>query len=872
MKSSNVIRNEFIEFFRSKDHNIIKSASVIPQDDPTLLFTNAGMNQFKSYFLGLEKPVFSRIADTQKCIRVSGKHNDLEEVGKDNYHHTFFEMLGNWSFGDYYKKDALRFAWELLTEVWKIPKDRLWATVYKKDSEALKLWKEVTDIDPERILKFGEKENFWEMGSTGPCGPCSEIHYYKGDHPENQKAEGVNSGDPHYIELWNLVFIQFDRDEKGVLTELPQKHVDTGAGLERIVAVLQNKHSNYDTDLLRPIIDKISEFTGIAYTEEGGMAHRVIADHVRMLSFAIADGGMPSNEGRGYVIRRILRRASRFARKLNVHTAFIYRLTDVVEDIYRGIYPEISEHKEHIEKVIKAEEETFSATLDRGLDHFERIITQLQGEKLAVISGPDIFKLYDTYGFPFDLTRLLAEEKGFQIDEDGFYGEMDKQRLRARANLAFDAKIAEEDKQWTIVSEGEDSVFIGYDSTKYKARIRRYYIENEKVHVILDKTPFYAESGGQVGDKGTLTADDVAIEIENTIRVNQAIIHIGMITHGVIGKEAEVMAEVHDSRIQETQLNHTATHLLQAALRQVLGVHVHQAGSHVAPESLRFDLTHYSKISSDELREVERIVNARIRENIEVKTFVQDYEEAKKAGAMALFGEKYDKIVRVVKIEGFSQELCGGTHVKRTGDIGLFKIVSESSVAAGIRRIEAITGRAALEYSIANESIVEELEKVLSVPRQNLASRVQDLISDHRAIEKKLKKEQASGVEDIVSAEIADAKSFGDLKVFTRMFENKSMDDLKSIGDIVRNALQEGVGVLASVSEDKPLVVVVVTDLAIKNYDLKAGAIVKELGKILGGGGGGQPHLATAGGRFPDKIEAAFSRVYQLVEEKISKN
>ncbi|RKY55792.1 MAG: alanine--tRNA ligase, partial [Candidatus Neomarinimicrobiota bacterium] len=726
-----------------------------------------------------------------------------------------------------------------------------------------------TDIPSKRILRFGEKHNFWEMGNTGPCGPCSEIHYYIGNTPEKQDIKKINAGDPEYIELWNLVFIQYDRDKNGILHNLPARHVDTGAGLERIVAALQCKRSNYDTDLFTPLIKKISEITGFKYSEENGIAHRVIADHVRMLTFSIAEGGMPSNEGRGYVIRRVLRRAARFGRMLNMHIPFIFQLVEPLTEIYGDIYPEILERKIHIQKVIKNEEESFSEILDRGLELFSIVTEKLESENRKVIPGHDVFKLYDTYGFPFDLTALLAEEKGFNIDENGFFSEMEKQRKRARSVVSFQMNKKYSIDKWTIMTEGNDSEFVGYEFEDSKATIRRYLIDGDKIQIILDKTPFYAESGGQVGDTGTITGKDFSINIENTFKSNDSIIHSGVFKKGKIRNNPEAFAEIDKERRQKIKLNHTATHLLHSALRKVLGAHVHQSGSLVSPQRLRFDLTHFLKMSSEELKEVEDIVNRKIRENIKVAIQNKDYEEAKKSGAMALFGEKYSDIVRVVTIDDYSKELCGGTHVKRTGDIGYFKIISESSVASGIRRIEAVTGEAAIEEAMRCEKIVSNLEKITNVSRDKLEDKVERLVKDIKTLNKELEKQSKIGLEFQIKEEINNSPSVGELKIFTQQFDSKSIDELKRIGDIVRSNLNEGVGVLATVNKNKPLITVVVADSTIRKYGIKAGDLVKTLGKILGGGGGGRPHMATAGGKYPEKIPEVFEKIYQLIKDKI---
>ncbi|MFH1213575.1 MAG: alanine--tRNA ligase [Candidatus Neomarinimicrobiota bacterium] len=869
MKTANDIRREFLEYFASNGHKIMRSAPVIPQNDPTLLFTNAGMNQFKSIFLGQENIEYSRVADSQKCIRVSGKHNDLEEVGKDTYHHTFFEMLGNWSFGDYYKAEAIQMAWKLFTEIWKFPPERLWATVYRDDKEALAAWHDMTNIDSSRILCFGEKENFWEMGETGPCGPCSEIHYYTGSSPDRQFSEKINTGDPEYIELWNLVFIQYDRDKSGQLNPLPLKHVDTGAGLERIVAALQGKHSNYDTDLFMPIIDQIAALTGKPYIEETGMPHRVIADHIRMLSFAIADGGLPSNDGRGYVIRRILRRAARFGRMLEMHEPFIFRLVDAVIEVLGKTYPEIVERRTHIQQVIQAEEKSFGETLDRGLEVFAKIKDKLlkTGEKM--IPGAEVFKLYDTFGFPIDLTRLLADEAGLDVDESGFISEMTQQKERARAAVTFQADDFLENKQWQILTTGVDSEFIGYDQNETQSVIRKYLLEDDKVHLILDKTPFYAESGGEVGDIGIIESKDFSVEINDVRKINSTIVHSGNLVKGTAINSASVSAVVDETANLQIRANHTATHLLQAALRRILGDHVHQSGSLVTPERLRFDFTHFTKVTKEEIEAVEDIVNSEIRANISVSIEQKDYNAARQSGAMALFGEKYGDIVRVISVADFSQELCGGKHVKRTGDIGCFKIVSEAAIAAGVRRIEAITGAAVMTIARESDRILEQVAGQLGVNRAQIVPRITKLMADVRSLEKQVSRQKENSFEQEISELMEKAESIGELKIFTYQAKVSNLDELKKIGDFVREKIKNGIGVIAGVIDNKPNIAVVVADHTIQQFGLKAGEIVRELGKILGGGGGGQAHIATAGGRFIEKIPEAFQAVVPLVKSKI---
>ncbi len=674
--TANQIRQQFIDFFKEKKHTFVPSAPVIPQDDPTLLFTNAGMNQFKDVFLETGSRPYTRAVNSQKCIRVSGKHNDLEEVGHDTYHHTFFEMLGNWSFGDYYKKEAVAWAWELLTEVWKLPKDKLYATVYTDDDEAEEYWRKETDINPDHILRFGEKDNFWEMGNTGPCGPCSEIHIDLGpercDKQEQEHTCFVNGDCGRYIELWNLVFIQYNRDEKGKLHPLPKKHVDTGAGFERLVAVLQNKDSNYATDVFTPLLDEISRITEVNYRQsDEKAAFHVIADHVRMLTFSITDGGLPSNEGRGYVMRRILRRAARYGRKLNISEPFIYKIVPKLVEIMGEAYPELKERQEHVMKVIQAEEEHFNRTLDRGLEIFERIKKDLQKKKQNVIPGREVFKLYDTYGFPVDLTRILAEESGLTLDMDGFEKEMEAQRNRARAASRFEMQSSDSEA-WVVLNEGPDSHFVGYDDLAVETHIMRFLVSENDIRLVMRDTPFYAESGGQVGDKGVISGEGFKLPVIDTQKDGDHIIHICNKIDDFMPQTDKVLAEVVSFKRQNTATNHTATHLLHAALRKVLGDHVQQAGSLVEPERLRFDFTHFEKVSAEQIAEIEKIVNRKIQENIALEIRQEKFDEAKKKGAMALFGEKYGDVVRTVAVPGFSLELCGGTHVKATGDIGAF--------------------------------------------------------------------------------------------------------------------------------------------------------------------------------------------------------
>jgi len=697
MKTSREIRQDFFNFFESKSHRIVPSAPVIPHGDPTLLFTNAGMNQFKDVFLGYGKRDYRRAADTQKCIRVSGKHNDLEEVGVDTYHHTFFEMLGNWSFGDYYKAEAIEWAWELLTQVWGLPKERLHATVYRTDDEAFEIWKSY--LPESQIHRFDEKDNFWEMGETGPCGPCSEIHFDRT--PDLSGGKLVNAGVPEVIEIWNLVFIQYNRRADGSLEDLTAKHVDTGMGFERICAVLQSKDSNYDTDVFMPLINKIVDLSGKKYdgglTDPDSIAMRVIADHTRTLSFAIADGAMPGNEGRGYVLRRILRRGCRFARNLGFHEPVIYKLVEVLIDSMGDVFPELVSQRTTIERVIKGEEESFLVTLDRGIEIFENLARSIPTG--AKVSGNDAFQLYDTFGFPLDLTELLAREKGLGVDTDGFTKNMDAQKERSRK--ARKTGTMEID----IPQLDFSTEFTGYNETVSEAIA--LYIDSNKI--VLDKTPFYAESGGQVSDTGTLVLAGESYDVLDVIRSGDAVIHITDRDIEPLVGEA-VLAKVHSSRRRDTMRNHSATHLLHEALRQVLGDHIKQAGSLVAPEYLRFDFNHFEKVSSEDISRIETIVNERILESIRVGTEIMKLDEISKNSKVRMFfGDKYGDVVRVVTMDPkFSIEICGGTHVSNTSEIGMFKIVSESSIAAGIRRIEAVTGRGVREFIHSLERKIED--------------------------------------------------------------------------------------------------------------------------------------------------------------------
>jgi alanyl-tRNA synthetase len=862
--TSKEIRNQFLEFFKNKEHKIVQSAPVVPYDDPTLLFTNAGMNQFKDVFLGQGKRDYTRAADTQKCIRVSGKHNDLEEVGQDTYHHTFFEMLGNWSFGDYYKKEAITWAWELMTEVWKLPKERLWATVYRTDDEAFEIWKNETDIDDSHILRFDEKDNFWEMGETGPCGPSSEIHINLSDNLED--ASLVNAGNPLCIELWNLVFIQNLRDADGTLHELPQKHIDTGMGFERVVAVLNGKSSNYDTDIFVPLLEAIANLTGKKYEGENEAPMRVIADHIRTLTFAIADGAIPGNEGRSYVLRRILRRAARFGRKLGLNEPFMYKLVDVVIDEAGGgmgeVFPEIKSNRESIKKVIRSEEESFNLTLDRGIVLFEEIVANSGDNK--IISGRDVFKLYDTYGFPVDLVELMARERGFGVDIKGFDELMNEQKNRARESTkkkiagSYDVEGIENELD---LENRVETKFVGYEKLESNSEILDVAVKEKNAFILLNETPFYAESGGQVSDKGSIIVDQSNLEVLRVLKIKGRIIHVVEITAQIeLRKGITVTAKVDKEHRWDVMRNHSATHFLHATLRKVLGTHVKQAGSHVSAERLRFDFTHFAKLTEEEKTEIEKRVNHAIRENIELTHHRNiPFEDAKKMGALMFFGDKYGDKVNVVQFGDYSVEFCGGTHVQNSSQLECFKIIQETSVASGVRRIEAVTGKGAELYLLQKES---ELKSAFD--------KIEALTDEKKKLEKKIAEleiqNKIGGLDEVLKTR-AEVES---VSIYKGEVNAASMDELKSIADELREKIKTGVGVLISPIGEKVGIVAVVSDDLIKEKKLMAGKIVGQIAKIVGGGGGGRPHLATAGGKDIAKIPEALNGVEEIIKSFLS--
>ena len=866
MMDSATIRRKFLEFFESKGHQIVPSAPLVLKNDPSLLFTNSGMVQFKDYFLGNSIPKYKRVADTQKCLRVSGKHNDLEDVGLDTYHHTMFEMLGNWSFGDYFKKEAIGWAWELLTEVYQLPKDRLYASVFGGDNgdglpvdeEAKELWK--LYLPEDRILHGNKKDNFWEMGEAGPCGPCSEIHIDLRPEAEVKKKPGrelVNNDHPQVVEIWNLVFIQFNRLSSGALEPLPDKHVDTGMGFERLCMAIQGKTSNYDTDVFRPLMDFIALHANVKYGNDTktNIAIRVMADHVRAVSFAICDGQLPSNTGAGYVIRRILRRAVRYGFSyLNFKEPFLYRLVPLLALQLKEVFPELHQQSDYVSRVMLEEEHSFLRTLEKGLKRIESIKS---------INGEQAFELYDTFGFPFDLTSLIARERGLTVDEAGFQVEMAKQKSRSKA------AAVKEIGDWVLLGDEGKSEFIGYDQLTATSRIikfRRVKQKNKELfHLVLDKTPFYAESGGQVGDIGVIESANEKVWVIDTKKENNLIIHL---TESLPEKlEGEFYVSVNESKRRLTMNNHSATHLLHAALRQVLGKHVEQKGSLVNEKILRFDFSHFAAMTDAELAKVESIVNEKVRENIPLNEQRNvPIAQAKSVGAMALFGEKYGEFVRVITFDPkFSVELCGGTHIKATGNIGLFKIISESSVAAGVRRIEAVTAEGAQEYVNGALALLGEVKTLLKNPKDTAAS-VQSLIEEKHVLEKKLEvfqQERSNQIKDELVRKAV--KSNGHTLILEKV-SVPSADALKNIAYGLRNQFDDLLMVLAADIDSKPQVAVMIGEKLEATKKFHAGNMVKELAKEIDGGGGGQPFFATAGGKNLNGLDAVLEKARALIK------
>ena len=876
MTSGNEVRKSFLDYFAKLDHTIVRSASLVPEKDPTLLFTNAGMVQFKNVFLGVEKLPYVRAANSQKCLRISGKHNDLEAVGRDTHHHTFFEMLGNWSFGDYYKAEAIEWAWELLSKEWGLPKDKLWATVFRDDDESAQLWLKISGLPLERVRRFGEEDNFWEMGETGPCGPCSEIHLDRGPEACDMKGQlghicQVNGDCGRYIELWNLVFIQYNRHEDRSLSELPAKHVDTGMGFERITAVLQGVLSNYDVDFMRDLITTTEEIAGRPYGMDpnADISFRVIADHARAISFLIADGVMPSNEGRGYVLRRLLRRGARHGRLLGLKDPFLFRIAATVAKVMGGAYPELRTEEQRIQQVIQAEEERFGETLEKGLVMLEEATAKLKQQKETVLPGDIAFRLYDTYGFPLDLTEDILRADQMAVDQAGFETLMEKQRSRgreAREQTQIDARV-QLDRPVRFIGynhlEGESNVLAIYGNGVGKQEA----VEGEEVDLFTAETPFYGESGGQVGDRGTIqTARGDILEIIDTQHPTpQLTAHRGRIKKGRFQVGDAVHLVVDAKHRQRTMFNHSATHILHAVLRKELGEHVRQAGSLVAPDRLRFDFNHTGSIPEEKLALIETHVNQRIREDASVSIQETNFDDAIRQGALAFFGDKYGDRVRVVKIGDFSTELCGGTHVHRSGEIGIFKLHFEGGVAAGVRRVEAFTGEGALDLIRAYEQRLKEIGELVRTSADDAVDKVKKLLERQRELEREIEKLRGEFGKNQIAELLAKRQNIDGVSVLITQVDGIDAKQLREIADQLKERLGSGVLVLASVGDKNVNLVASVTQDLVRRYH--AGNIIKELAPMVGGGGGGRPDFAQAGGKEPAKLGAALKRAEEILRQ-----
>ena len=866
MKSAD-IRDAFLNYFGDKQHQIIPSSSLVPDNDPTLLFTNAGMVQFKDVFLGADKRGYNRAVSSQRCVRAGGKHNDLENVGYTARHHTFFEMLGNFSFGDYFKRDAIFYAWEFLTTVLELPKERLWVTVHISDDEAADIWINEIGVDPARLSRLDE-DNFWQMGDTGPCGPCTEIFWDHGDHIPGGPPGSPDDELDRYIEIWNLVFMQFERDAAGNMTPLPKPSIDTGMGLERVAAVMQGVHNNYDIDLFQSLIKAAAKATGCKDLQDNSL--KVIADHIRSCAFLVVDGVEPSNEGRGYVLRRIIRRALRHGYNLGASGSFFYKLVKALGKVMGEAYPELVKDGQHISDVIKKEEEQFARTLDKGMGVLEAALSALTGTELP---GTLVFQLYDTYGFPTDLTNDIAREKGFTLDMKGYEACMEEQRTRARAASQFNLDHTE-----SIRVEGSTE-FCGYDGTELASTIIGLYTEGEAVQsaskgtdvvVILDKTVFYAESGGQVGDTGVISKGSAKIAIADCRKVGNHHIHIGHIVSGEFAIGDEVEGQVDQTLRQATALNHSATHLLHEALRQVLGDHVKQKGSLVDSERLRFDFSHGEAVSPEQIRKIEHIVNSEVLKNTEVTTAVMGMEDAKAKGAMALFGEKYGDSVRVVSIGAeFSVELCGGTHVSRTGDIGLLKVSGETSVAAGVRRIESVTGMKALEFCDNQQDSITDIASIVRGSRTTVGDKVQGIVDENRRLQKDIEKLKNKLANAAGSDLMADLRQINGVGVLATVVDGADAKSLRGVGDQVRSKIQSGVFFLAAIEGEKAALVAGVTSNLTGH--IKAGDLLKFVTSQVGGKGGGRPDMAQGAANSIENLPAALESVYEWVEENLSK-
>ena len=869
MKSTAQLRQAFLDYFSQKDHQLVSSSSLVPGNDPTLLFTNAGMVQFKDVFLGKEQRKYIRATSSQRCVRAGGKHNDLENVGYTARHHTFFEMLGNFSFGDYFKKDAIHYAWEFLTEVIGLPEERLWVTVYEKDDEAADIWLNDVKISSERFSRIGEKDNFWSMGETGPCGPCSEIFY---DHGENIAGGPPGSPDEdgdRYIEIWNLVFMQYNRDKSGKLTPLPKPSVDTGMGLERLAAILQNVHNNYDIDLFQSLIKAAAKLTSTSDLENKSL--RVIADHIRACAFLIVDGVIPSNEGRGYVLRRIIRRAIRHGHQLGIRADFFHKLVSTLDKEMGQAYPELSKNKSQVEKVLLQEEIKFAETLEKGMEILESEISQLKDK---IIPGIIAFKLYDTYGFPVDLTADIARERNLSLDMGGFDVAMEEQRQRARSAGSFELDYNE---QLNFSQQTQTQTdFCGYEHLFEQCQITDIFVDGKAVQeisagqqgiIVLNETPFYAESGGQEGDNGLLSSIGSTFDISDTQKQADIFIHIGKVSSGSFAVNSLVEAQVNEKQRLKTAANHSATHLLHAALRNLLGDHVQQKGSMVNDQRLRFDFSHFEALNSEQLHEIERMVNSHIRQNHPVETRIMSVEDAKSSGAMALFGEKYADEVRVLSMSSFSVELCGGTHVNRTGDIGLFKIVSETGVAAGVRRIEAVSSEGALDWVEESESQIDKLAKILKTPKDALDKKLLNIIDSNRLLEKELERLKSKLASSQGSDLISQAIDVNGIKVLAIKLDAVDAKTLRETMDQLKNKLGTCIVVLGTSDAKKvSLIAGVSKDVITK---IKAGDAVNHVASQVGGKGGGRPDMAMAGGNQPENLDKALASLLPWIKSKL---
>ncbi len=879
------LRQQFLEFFQEQGHTIVSSSSLVPQNDPTLLFTNAGMVQFKDAFLGAEKRSYSRATTAQKCVRAGGKHNDLENVGHTARHHTFFEMLGNFSFGDYFKKDAILFGWQFLTKRLRLPADKLWVTVYQDDDEAFDLWKNLIGVPADRIVRMGEKDNFWAMGDTGPCGPCSEIIIDQG--PEMSCGPNCGIGQcecDRYLELWNLVFMQFNRDAGGALTPLPKPSIDTGLGLERVAAILQGVHSNFDTDLFAPMLRFIAERSGKTYGDHAAddVSMRVIADHLRSTTFLISDGVLPSNEGRGYVLRRIMRRAARHGKLLGLSEPFLYQGIEVVVDAMKSVYKELADNCEHVTQVTLNEERRFGHTLNQGIDILNKLIEDTRGQNSSVLDGKEIFRLYDTFGFPTDLAQDIADDYSLSIDMDAFNREMEAQRARARQAWKGSGEVAVDRIYKEFAADLPATRFVGYDTLHVPAATVLAIVKDgasvdraaagDQVEVILDLTPCYGEAGGQIGDKGMLTVvsgngvGGGSMTISDTQKpVPTLFVHRGNVHDGEIQRGQRTAVTVDDDRRQRIRLNHTTTHLLHAALREVLGDHVKQSGSRVAPDRFRFDFTHVSALEVRDLQRIEELVNAGIRRNVEVKTIEATLDEALEMGAIAFFEEKYGERVRVVQVPGISMELCGGTHVGATGDIGLCKLINESSIAAGVRRIEAVTGEAALQHVHDEERRLHQASMLLKTSPAEFVSKVEKVLAASKEAEREVERLKMQLAAARTESLLDQARNVNGVKVIATQVDDLDNKGLRNFADMLRGKIGSGIVVVGTTHDNRVSLIAAATKDITPPYH--AGKIIKNVAEIVGGSGGGRPDMAQAGGKLPAKLPEALEHVYRIVRE-----